>query len=100
MEEKRLYWKRIVAAVCAIAMLANLLNSGIVLGAAEETSQFLDLTFHDFGVQDNTYPSVRGQYHNAETLIGTRISGYVTLNEDLKNATKDAWLCFGFNGWG
>ena len=100
MKEKRLYWKRIVAAVCVIATLANFSYSRIVLEAAEETSQFFDLTFCDFGVEDDTYSSVNKACRKTDTLIGTRISGYVTLNEDLKNAANNAWLCFGFNGWG
>ena len=100
MIEKRLCGKRIVALVCTIAMLLNLSYYGTVMGATKEPSQFLELTFRDFGINDNTYPCVGGMYHNAETLIGTQISGYVTLNEDLQNTTNAAWLTFGYNGWG
>lgn len=95
MKEKRLYVKRIVAVVCAIAMLVNLSYSGTVFGAANDASQFLELTFHDFGVVDNTYKGVGGMYHNGETLIGTRISGYVTLNEDLKDASAETYIVLG-----
>jgi len=94
-------FSKIVAVFCAVVMIVNTIGIQIFAETSTASASLTELTFSNFGLDDDTYSTqVLGTYNNAATLVGTQISGYVTLNEDLKNAVGDAWLSFGYNTWG
>ena len=79
-------FSKMLAVFCAVAMIVNAVGIQFPAKASEANASLTELTFSDFGLVDDTYDTqVFGTYNNAATLVGTKISGYVTLNEDLKN---------------
>lgn len=95
MKEKQVYRKKILAVVCAVVLALNAMGIQSWAEASTSTASMTELTFSDFGLANQTYTFVRGTYKEGASLIGTKVSGYITLNEDLTNASAGAWLVLG-----
>lgn len=72
-------------------------KEGYVFGGwfTEITADTPTLTFTDFNIKNDTYTSIRGAYNGGASLVGTEVSGYITLNEDLTSASAEAMLVLG-----
>ena len=88
-------FSKILAIISAVVLVINTIGVQSLADTSEPIASMTELTFSDFGLANETYTFIRGTYAEGASLIGSKISGYVTLNKDLQNASAGAWLVLG-----
>ena len=94
----RNWGSKVLAIVCSFVLLASSIGLQTFAGAEEETASLKKLTFSNFGLEDETYPAISGVYDNGASLVNSKFSGYLTLNQDLTSAGAAAWMVLGTSG--